>query len=327
MTDARVPDSGTRPLSGWSEAGLFVIAISALAVVYAIAVAQGAHTLVFVVYAMGLAAAGMLAITGLGPDPRGILLAPESLVFGASAVGLEAIFFATLAILPPAEASLAFRLCVPAALLVSLLAFGRGVDRLMVVGAVIIIAASLPIFWTVPAHEGWAAFLLVLAGSLAVAIKTFASEVHPANRHARTVKDKLRVTGLVILTTALIGLLVLVPAAGVAGGGLGGLIPRPAALWHGPTLVLALVIGAPMILAMTYLSFASVTVIGTERFLAVTSLTPLTAWAAQVLAVGSGLMPMPAMPWWLFGLCVVSLLGAGLVVYARRGASISPLGT
>lgn len=70
-------DERSGGLNGWTEAGLFVLAISALTVIYAIAQQAGAHIVVFILYAMGFAAAGMLAITGLGKRPLEIALAPS----------------------------------------------------------------------------------------------------------------------------------------------------------------------------------------------------------------------------------------------------------
>ncbi|MDX2259717.1 MAG: hypothetical protein NW205_12490 [Hyphomicrobiaceae bacterium] len=316
----------SRSAQGWLEAGLFVVTISALAVTYAIAEAAGAHALVFVVAAMGLAAAGMLAVTGLGDDVAGVLLAPASLVFGVTSIALEALFFAVLALMPPAEASLAFRLAVPASLIVGVVMLGRRLNATTLAGAAIIVGAASPAVLAAAPEDRLLASGLVVAGSLIVAVKTFASELHPGNRRARGVLDHLRVTGLVVLVTAVIGLAVLVPASLAAGGALGGLIPQPSDFVHPPTLTIALVVGAPIILAMTYLTFASVVKIGTESFLGTTALTPLGAYLAQALAAGFGLMAWPGFPLWLLALSIVGLGGVALVIkgLAQERGSLAP---
>ena len=308
-------------LNGWLEAGLFVLAISALTVVYAIAQQAGAHIIVFIVYAMSFAAAGMLALAGLGKNPIEVAFARESLVFGWSTVLLEAFYFLLLGLLTPAETSLALRLSVPVSLLVGWLLFRREMTSRLWLGSVIIVAAVVPLLYGVDTDVRVFAGILAVLCSLIVAVKTFSSEFHPANRAASTVREKLRVTGLVVLATTVIGVALLLPLVLLAAAGLvpdGGFIPPVAAFWHGPTLITAIVVGAPVFVAMTYLTFSSVVKIGTESFLATSAFTPFSVLAIESLAAAAGFLTLGTFDRALLPFIALGIVGVLIVVHARH---------
>lgn len=317
----RLSDDERGGLNGWVEAGLFVLAISALTVVYAIAQQAGAHIVVFILYAMGFAAAGLLAMTGLGEAPLKVAFARESLIFGWSTVLLEAFYFVLLGVLTPAETSLSLRLSVPVSLLVGWLFFRREMTGRLWLGSVIIVAAVVPILMGVDANVRIYAGLLALICSLVVAVKTFASEFHPANRAARNLHDKLRVTGLVVLATTLIGAAILLPLVLLAAAGVvpqGSIIPPAVAFSHTPTLVTAIAVGAPVFVAMTYLTFSSVVKIGTESFLATSAFTPFSVLAIEILAAAAGLLTLRTFDMRLMPFIALGIIGVLLVVYARH---------
>lgn len=317
----KLTDAERGGLNGWVEAGLFVLAISALTVVYAIAQQAGAHIVVFILYAMGFAAIGMLAMTGLGRDPLKVALARESLVFGWSTVLLEAFYFLLLGFLTPAETSLSLRLAVPVSLIVGWLFFQREMTGRLWLGTALIVAAVVPILMGVEDDARIVVGLLALVCSLVVAVKTFASEFHPANRAARNLYDKLRVTGLVVLATTLIGAAVLLPLVLLAAAGVvpqGSFMPPVVAFWHPPTLVTAIVIGAPVFVAMTYLTFSSVVKIGTESFLATSAFTPFSVLAIEYLAAAFGLLTLGTFDMRLMPFIALGIVGVLIVVHARH---------
>lgn len=308
-------------LNGWIEAGLFVIAISALTVLYAIAQQAGANTLVFTFYTMAAAAAGMLAITGLGADAKAVIAARQSWVFGTATVGLEALYFFLLGILTAAEASLALRLAVPVSLFVGWLFFARVMTGKILIGAGIIVAAVVPILWGLDAARALPASLLTIACALVVSVKTFASEFHPWNRQARTPLEKLRVTGLVVLATTMIAAVALISVVALTAAGLipqSPVIPEPAAFWHVPTLVTALLCGAPVFIAMTYLTFSSVVKIGTESFLGTSAFTPFAALGLEMLAAQFGLLTVTAYDWQLIPLIILGIVGILIIIRDRH---------
>lgn len=308
-------------LNGWVEAGLFVFAISALTVIYAIAQHAGAHIVVFILYTMGFAAAGMLVLTGPGERAIEVAFARQSLAFGFSTVMLEAFYFQLLGVLSPAETSLALRLAVPVSLLIGWLFFARAMNRWIWIGIAIIVAAVVPILWIAPVDARATAILLALICSLIVSVKTFASEFHPANRAARNVNDKLRVTGLVVAAATVIGAAIILPLTFFAALGVfssPALIPPLEAFWHPPTLVTAILLGAPVFIAMTYLTFSSVVKIGTESFLATSAFTPFSVLAIEALAALFGLLDVTAFDAALLPFIALGIIGVLIVVHARH---------
>ncbi len=308
-------------LNGWLEAALFVLAISTLTVVYAVAQQAGAHTVVFILYAMGFAAAGMLAIAGLGERPTAVALAANSLIFGLSTVLLETFYFLLLGIMSPAETSLSLRLSVPVSLVIGWLFFEREMSGRLWIGSAIITAAVVPILFWVDAKQLLPAVVLVVMCSLAVSIKTFASEFHPANRAARGVIGKLRVTGLVVLSTTLVGALVVVPLVVLKEVGVlaqVAALPSFAEFGRPATILTAIVLGAPVFIAMTYLTFSSVVKIGTESFLATSAFTPFCVLAIESVAVAAGLLSAQAFDLGLLPYIGLGILGVLIVVHARH---------
>lgn len=308
-------------LNGWVEAGLFVLAISALTVIYAIAQQAGAHIVVFILYTMAVAAAGMLALAGLGERPLQTAFAHQSLVFGFSTVMLEAFYFLLLGILTPAETSLSLRLSVPVSLIMGWIFFARIMSPRIWLGSAIIFAAVAPILMSVDADQRFNASILALICSLIVSVKTFASEFHPANRAAKNIHDKIRVTGLVVMSTTLIATAVSMPLIIASATGLipqTDIIPAPADFLHLPTLITAIVLGAPVFIAMTYLTFSSVVKIGTESFLATSAFTPFAVLAFESAAAALGLLTLGQFDTNLLPYLALGIVGVLIVVHARH---------
>lgn len=308
--------------SGWIEAGLFVVALSALTIVYAYADQVEAHPTVFILYATAFAAAGMIMISGLGKNPLEIIMAPQSWIFGVSAVAIEGAFFLLLTTVTPAEASLLVRAAVPISLAIGWLVFSRPISRQTLAGAAVVIASVIPVLLIIPAHARIPAFLLTCAGAFIASVKTFASEFHPHNRAAKSVLEKIRVTGLVVLATATIGLLSAALATGIAhltGNNAAGLIPSPADYIESATLISAITLGAPLLIAMNYLAFSASVKITTENFLATSAFNPLGALLAQQIAVSLGIITIAtAFDFWLLILIPIGIVGVLIIIHSRH---------
>lgn len=307
---------------GWIEAAAFVIAVSMLNVLYAYAVAKGANVIVFVLYALIGASVAMLATSGLGSDALAVVTTRQSWIYGAASVGLEAVYFLLVGLISPAEASLTARLSVPASLFIGWWLFKARILPRQIAGGAIVIAAVVPVLAWVPSERRMTAVVLGVLCALAVAIKTFASEFHPWNRRAESLREKVRVTGLVVLATTTLtliatGVAMLMVAAGV--DSLIALAPPAHAFAHGPTIVLALVFGAAILTAMTFLQFSSVVKIGTANFLAMSAFAPLTAYALQTLAASAGLIMVPAFDVAMLGPIALGIFGVLLIVRSGNG--------
>lgn len=142
------------PVSGWVEAGLYVIAIALLTLTYVVGHQLGAHPIAFVLYAMLASALVLLAVTGPGPHALAIMLTPQSWTVGAGTIGMEIFYYLLLAHIAPAHASLIVRLAIPVAVLTGYLLFHRRPARLGFVGTLVVTLGIAPLIAIVdPAHR------------------------------------------------------------------------------------------------------------------------------------------------------------------------------
>lgn len=279
---------------GWLDAGGFVVALTALNIAYGLAHALGADPVAFITLAMLISAGALLLITGLGDDWRDIVRHPLSWLVGAGIIGMEAAYFMLLRYLTPAEGSVFIRLNLPVSILAGWLMFGRRASRVSLFGVGLMCLAIAYYVTTVPAHSVGMAIVLGLACAFISVTRNFAAEFHPWNRKAHDVREKMRVTGLVLIVTSIAGAAVVAMLMGLVGAGAlpptrG--IPAPSAFLHAPTILIAAVMGLFVLTAMQYFSFSAVVRIGTERFIAAGALVPVTTLLVQHAAAAFALLP------------------------------------
>ncbi len=278
-------------VSGWLEAFGYVIAIGVLSLAYALGHAVGAHPIAFILYAMVASAAATLAITGAREDTLAIALYPMSWIVGAAIILVEILYYATLAYVSPTHGNLLVRIGIPMAMLASWALLGRRPPALALVGAAVIVAATAYVVMITDANVRWPA---AAAGALAgffMVVRGFTGEFHRWNRAARSVTDKLRVTGTLLLVTSLMSLaLVACAAAAIAATILPPLrfVPTGAELLHVPTILLGTFGGGVVLTVMNYLSFSSVVKITTQNLTAMMAFSPVATWAFQELGVTLG---------------------------------------
>jgi hypothetical protein len=282
-------------VTGWIEAGVFVLTIGVLGFAYVVGHQLGAHPVAFILYAMTVSAIAILAIVGPGPDAHAIVLAPQSWLIGFGTIGMELFYYWLLRYVPPADGSLLARLMIPAALVAGWVLFKRRPSNLTLTGAAIVCLGVLPVLaYVAPAHM-LSVILATLGCALAFNVRTFAGEVHPWNRNARTVTDKLRITGLVVLVTAVTGIALAAVAALLIGLGAipaFAMMPTPAQMLHVPTILLGALVGSVIHTAMAYLSLSAVVRITSENFAAATAFTPVSTLVVQWIAGMLGMIPL-----------------------------------
>ncbi len=324
-TDTAAKPVDTTPLSGWIDAGLYVLAIGVLSVIFAISNAWGCHTAVFILYSLLVSAVALLAITGFGANARAVITSGHTWVVGLSNIFMESSYVMLLGYLPPAEGSLMIRLSIPVSMAIGYVWLKRRPLALAWGGAGIISATIVATFFALLPSLDAKAVPVVLAAAaicaITVNIRGFASEFHPQNRAAKTVFDKMQVTGLVTLVTcsataAAIGIAMALVAAGMLPTTT--LIPTQAQLLHRPTIVLALVAGGAVFTAMTYLSFSAVVKIRTENFIATSAFMPLAAFLVQWPAAYIGLITLPPFNWQLLPALATAIIGVLLIIWAGR---------
>lgn len=287
------PASPGSQLKGWLEAAGCVTCIGALSLLYAIGHTHGAHPIAFIVYAVLASAVATLAVVGAGRGAAAIVLHPLTWVVGMSIIMLEVFYYQTLAYVPPAHGTVMLRIGIPVAMATGWVLLRRRTPPLAIAGAAAILGATAFLISVTPPAVRWP---MAASGSLAAVFmvtRGFAAEFHPWNRAAKTVREKLRVTGLIILITSILSLLLAAIAASAMTAGMlprTPVVPTAAQMLHIPTLLLGGLAGGAVFTLMMYLNFASVVKITTENLTAMMAFSPATAWAFQEAGAALGLI-------------------------------------
>lgn len=306
---------------GWIEAICFAIALAVLNITYAIAQRQGVTPVALLFWAMPVGAVSLLAVSGLGPHWRQIVAHPLSLVVGSGIIAMEGVYYLLIGHVSPTDASVIVRLGVPTAMLMGFVFARRRPSRLSVVGALVILAV---ILWYVPQMRTGAPLTALGLGALCgfiISARSFAAEKHPWNQSARTIAEKMRVTGLVLLLTSAIGAIVVLAASGAASSGqfvAPAWLPSFADLLHMPAILLGLFLGVCVLTVMQYLGFSIVVKLGAENFVATTAFIPVTTLGLQQLAVVAGLLDAVPIDWSVMPAMLGLLAGVALVIGGGR---------
>jgi drug/metabolite transporter (DMT)-like permease len=315
-----VADARRRTLVGLLEALGFVVAIACLTILYAVGLERGAHPVVIVLVAMLVCALVLIAgAGGPGRDALAIMRAPQSFLIGLATIGLEVFYAALLLHASPAEASLFVRFAIPMALVAGWLVLGRRPSVAAAVAGLVVVAMLARLTEGLGEADRLAAPLYGLSVAFCFAIRSFASELHPWNRAASSLRERLRVTGLVVLSSSLLCVgLTAVAVLAVLAGILPAtpLLPRLEQFAHGPSWLVAIVVGGATLTAMYYLSFSSVVKIRSERFVAVTVLTPPATLLAQIAAVSAGIVRPVVVEDHVLAVMVVIVAAALAIVWA-----------
>ena len=276
---------------GWLEGAAYVVVIGVLSLAYAVGHRLGAHPLAFILYAMIATSVVTLVAFGTGPEALAIARHPLSWLAGLAIILVEVFYFQTITYVAPAHGNVMVRIATPLAMLSGwALLRRRPLPIAWLGGAVIVVGVAMIVAFT-PSPVRWP---MALAGTLTGAfmvVRGFAGELHPVNRAARTVRDKLRFTGVVVLVTAAMSLLAAaLAAAAVAVGAMPAtrLLPTLQEMTHVPTIVLGCAGGGAILTVMMVLNFSAVVKIGTANFTALMAFSPLTIWFFQEIGVALG---------------------------------------
>ncbi len=308
-------------LSGWIEAFAYNLAIALMSLAYAVAIRSGAHVITFIFYSMTVGAIGLLMVKGPGRDAMQIAASPISWLVGAGIIGMEVFYFIVLRYMPPADGSLIIRSSIPLSLIIGLVFFGRRVTPLGWLGGLLVLSGVLLIMLGLELPAQLGGLLAALICGVIINVRSYATEMHPWNRRADTVPEKMRVTGVVVMTTALAGLilwgtLTLLLANGIVPPS--PLIPEPYHWTHLPTIGLAVLVGGVIYSAMQYLGFSSVVKIGSSNFIASAAFTPVMTLGVQWLAESTGLIDFGGFDWRLVPSIALAIIGVLIIVWAAR---------
>ena len=283
-------------MRGWIEAAGCVTCIGAISLLYAIGHTQGAHPIAFILYAVLVSAIATLALVGTGPHAIAIVRYPMSWAVGLCMILLEVFYFQTLTYVPPVHGNVMLRIATPIAMVAGWMLFRRRARPLAIAGALVIVVATLFLIGVTSPDVRWPMAGMGTLAAVFLVARGFAAEIHPWNRDAQTVRDKLRVTGLILLVTSVLSLvLAAIVATAVATQMLPPtrFLPTAAQMLHTPTFLVGGLAGGAVFTLMMYLNFASVVKITTENLTAMMAFSPVTAWLFQALGDALGLIKAP----------------------------------
>jgi hypothetical protein len=248
---------------------------------------------------------------------------PLSWGVGLSIILLEIFYFQTIAYVAPAHGNVVLRIAVPISMAAGWAFLHRRPVPLAMVGGIVTVFVVAFVIAVTPADVRWP---MGIAGTLAgtfMVLRGFASEFHPANRAARTVHDKLRFTGVVVLIASLASLVFTALAALAAPET--PMLPTAAQMLHVPTILLGCVVGGAVLTLMFYFNFSSVVAIGTENLMAMMAFSPATTWLFQEIGVAFGWIDVRRPDANIVGAIVVCIAAVLLIFWADARARGAPM--
>src|SRR5947207_1676708 len=230
--------------SGWWEAFAFVWVIGFLNLTYAAGIALGVHPTAFLLEAFLFGGISLLLIAKPGGNAHRIIFAPQTWAYGAATILGEICYYLMIVFVPPADASVFMRVTILLTILLGWLAVGRRVNGLRALGMTIVLIGLLITGYFFPATHNVPFIAVTLGAAAFMSMRNLLAEFHPWNRRARTVIEKMRVTGLVVLATSIVGLVATLLVATLTEHGLlppFQAVPAAHRFIALPTIVLALI--------------------------------------------------------------------------------------
>ena len=217
----------------------------------------------------------LLLIAGPGDLGRSTLRDPHTWAYGlldmiSITLVVGACFFAT-----ATELVMLLRVDIVFGLILAWLVFGRRIRHAdLIGGAAILAGCALAAGQMAPGKMPYAVLLIALA-SLARAAATIVSERHPTSNAADTVRKRCRITGMIMLVSALVFLAAVLagalaratlPAGAADAYPVLAALPDIAGFVDPVTLVAATVLGIVIYAPATYFYLYAVRIAGTETF-------------------------------------------------------------
>lgn len=227
-----------------------------------------------------LCAGGLVLVAAGGRRRAGLgsLRRPSTWALGVFRVLSAASYTAVLAWVSVMEAGVLGAVNVPLVAAAVWFAFGRRPARGEWIGHLVILAAITPLVAALDGGIRHPAVGLMLINEVCLVASTLLAERHPDN-----VSDepgvRLRFTGTVLLVTAALFLAVRT----LQGGG-------TADIWTWPMLVAGGLVGVALRAPSMVLSFWSIRLVGSQNYMAATSLLPLIGMGLEQAAYASGLI-------------------------------------
>ncbi|MAS87639.1 MAG: hypothetical protein CMH30_06650 [Micavibrio sp.] len=303
-------------MRGYLHALNWVILIGACNALFKIFVALEIHPVIVICQSMLFAGLILLLLAGPGRLAKDAITSPHSWYYGFCYLISTSIFVTAMHYISATQMSLLIKAVVPISLIVSVFCFKRHLDRTGWAGFVLVLIGLFFVGLEIEPRVFWMVVALVLIFSLFETLQMMISDIHSSNNKARrSVRESMRVTGMVLAITALLFLLVcLGGAVGVEYMGLKhGVLPNIADFINPWSFIMAFVYGVFGLSFIRYSEFVANREIKFENFLAMTSLSVITTLFFEWLLSVYGFLEFK-------GLSSLELIGGSIMIVGSAAA-------
>jgi drug/metabolite transporter (DMT)-like permease len=258
----------------------------------------------------------LLLLAGPGRLAKDALTSPHSWYYGFCYLISTSIFVTAMHYISATQMSLLIKAVVPMSLIISVFCFKRHLDRTGWIGFALVLIGLVLVGLEIEPSVFGVVVALVFIFSFFETLQMLVSDIHSSNNKARkSIKESMRVTGMVLAATALLFLILcLCGAVGVEYIGLThGVLPNIEDFINPWSFGLAFIYGVFGLSFIRYSEFVSNRAIKFEIFLAMTSLSVITTLFFEWLLSLYGFLEFK-------GLSLLEFVGGGIMIIGSAGA-------
>ena len=231
----------------------------------------------------------MFAYSGSGSLTKDSLIDPRTWLYGLMQIISSILLMILFTITTSTEGSLLSRFSIIFAFLFSLIFLNRKPQAIDLIAIAIVFASISIILSGLPSDIFKVSLILMVFASLTQAIRSFMAELHKANNTAKTVKDEVRVTSVVLFLTSSSFLMLNFIIALIKGylpehTQFLSIMPSLNDFAVKETLYMSAIVGVVVVGGMKYMEFVSVKIIKSEMFLLIAAIVPAITFGFENVA-------------------------------------------
>ena len=303
-------------MRGYLHALNWVVLVGFFNAFFALFPALDIHPIIVICQSMIIAGIALLALAGPGRLSSETIKSPHTWYYGICYMGATALFIAALNYISATQMSLLIKAVVPISFLISALFFKRHMDLTGWVGFWLVIIGLAVVSLEIPKEHFGIVIFIVIVFALFETFQMLVSDIHStSNKAIGSVKESMRVTGLVLAVTAVMFIILCIfGAIGVEYAGLEhGLLPSFQDILNPWSFGLALIYGLLGLSFTRYSEFVSTREIKFEIFLALTSLSVITTLVFEWSLSALGYIEMKE-------ISLIEICGGGIIIIGSINA-------
>lgn len=279
-----------------------------------------AHPIIVICQSMLFGGVMLMLLAGQGRLAKDALTAPQTWYYGVSYLGATALFVYALHYISATQMSLLIKTVIPMGFLVSMIVYKRRLSLTGWIGFFLVSIGVVVVGYELKADVFWVVIFIVLFFSLFETLQALMSGTHRTSLIAkRSIKDTMRVTGIVLAVT---GVMFLILSLGMAFGVQSNILshaffPTFKDFLNPYSFGLAALYGFFGLSIIRYSEFVATREIKFEMFLTVTTFSCVTTYLFEQLSGALGLLaPAPLSTLEIAGAFLI-IIGSINAVFAR----------